>query len=65
MGRHSLEEVKERIECDLDACKELLETSGAYLTGDTPCQADCFLFAIIDSVRIMNHLVQVARVVIA
>lgn len=46
-----MEEVKERLAKDLDACVDLLAASGRYLTGDTPCQADCFLFAIIDAVR--------------
>eukprot|EP00892_Ulva_mutabilis_P003101 jgi/Ulvmu1/12792/UM097_0019.1 len=49
MGRHSMEEVKERMAKDLDACCALLEASGEYLTGGTPCQADCFLFALIDA----------------
>lgn len=53
MGRHSLEEVKQRLEVDLDACAALLAASGRYLTGASPCQADCFIFAIIDAVRSM------------
>lgn len=53
MGRHSLEEVKQRLEVDLDACADLLAASGAFLTGASPCQADCFLFALIDAVRSM------------
>lgn len=52
MLRHSLEEVKGRVAKDLDACCVLLEESGAYLSGSTPCQADCFLFGVLDSVRL-------------
>lgn len=51
MGRHSLEEVRERAKKDLDACAALLQSSGAYLSGETPCQADCFLFALMHLVR--------------
>lgn len=50
MGRHSLEEVKERLASDLDVCSALLEESGVYLTGSRPCQADCFLFALLHAV---------------
>ena len=42
MGRHSMEEVMERMDADLAACETLLEDSGAFLTGATPTQADCF-----------------------
>jgi hypothetical protein len=35
---------------ELDACNELLAKSRAFLTGSTPCQADCFLFAILEMV---------------
>lgn len=57
MGRHSIEEVKARLAVDLDACSELLQASGEYLTGSTPCQADCFLFAIIDAaVMSLSHM---------
>ena len=49
MGRHSWEHVKERIQKDLAACDTFLETS-LFLTGNTPCQADCFLFGQIESV---------------
>lgn len=51
MGRHSAEEVRERAKRDLDACSVLLQKSGAYLSGATPCQADCFLFAVMHLVR--------------
>jgi glutathione S-transferase len=50
MGRHSFEFVKRRMAEELDACNELLAKSGAFLTGSTPCQADCFLFAALEVV---------------
>eukprot|EP00892_Ulva_mutabilis_P003100 jgi/Ulvmu1/12791/UM097_0018.1 len=49
VGRHSLAEVRQRLAKDLDTCCALLEETGEYLTGATPCQADCFLFALVDS----------------
>ena len=51
MGRHSLEEVTERLARDLDACQALLQQSGAYLSGATPTAADCMLWALLDMVR--------------
>lgn len=51
MGRHSMEEVMERMDADLAACETLLEDSGAFLTGATPTQADCFLYGLLDHVR--------------
>ena len=57
IGRHSLAEVSQRLAKDLDACVVLLEESGAYLTGPTPCQADCFLFSLVDSVRCLSCIV--------
>jgi glutathione S-transferase len=51
MGKHSMEEVLERMDADLAACEVLLEDSGAYLTGTTPSQADCFLYGLHDHAR--------------
>eukprot|EP00892_Ulva_mutabilis_P003103 jgi/Ulvmu1/12794/UM097_0021.1 len=45
------QEVRERLRKDLAACCALLEASGEYLTGATPCQADCFLFALVHLAR--------------
>lgn len=55
MGRHTMEEVRVRVAKDLDACVALLESSGDLLTGATPCQADCFLFALIHLVCARPH----------
>lgn len=53
VGRHSYEFVRRRIKEELDMCSSLLKASGdRFLTGDTPTPADCYLFAIIDTVRI-------------
>lgn len=46
-----MEEVVERMDADLAACEVLLEGSGAFLTGATPTQADCFLYGLLDHVR--------------
>ena len=51
MGRHSLEEVTAKLAQDLDACEALLQQSAAYLSGTSPTQADCMLWAILDMVR--------------
>jgi glutathione S-transferase len=47
IGRFTYAEVQEKLSKDLDACVTLLKDS-QYLTGDTPTQADCFLFALLD-----------------
>jgi glutathione S-transferase len=57
MGRHSLEEVTQKMKQDLDACEALLQSSGAYLSGPTPTPADCFLWALIDFVRASQVLI--------
>eukprot|EP00892_Ulva_mutabilis_P003102 jgi/Ulvmu1/12793/UM097_0020.1 len=44
MGRYDMQEVRERLRKDLAACCALLKASVEYLTGATPCQADCFLW---------------------
>ena len=41
----------ERLDADLAACETLLEDSGAFLTGATPTQADCYLYGLVDHVR--------------
>jgi uncharacterized protein YycO len=50
MGRHSLEEVVDKFTADMDSCERLLQETGAYLTGQTPTQADCMLWAFLDQV---------------
>jgi glutathione S-transferase len=50
IGRHSIEFVKRRMGEEMDACNDLLAKSGAFLTGDTPCQADCWLVAMVELV---------------
>jgi glutathione S-transferase len=54
MGKHTMEEVMEKLETDLAVCETLLEDSGAFLTGATPTQADCFLYGILDHVRCLE-----------
>jgi glutathione S-transferase len=51
VGRHSMQFVKQRMAEELDLCSYLLAKSGAFLTGNTPCQADCWLFAMMELVR--------------
>jgi glutathione S-transferase len=50
IGSFSLEEVTEKLKRDFDACEALLQKSGAYLTGPTPTEADCMLWAFLDVV---------------
>lgn len=50
MGRQPFNYVKARMREELQACDLLLEKSGAFLTGDSPVQADCFLFAFMEQV---------------
>ena len=50
LGRHSWEYVQERMTEELAALNTLL-AGNAFLTGSSPCQADCFLFATIELVR--------------
>jgi glutathione S-transferase len=49
-------EVLEKLDADFEVCEMLLEDSGAFLTGSTPTQADCFLYGILDHVRPMMLL---------
>ena len=49
IGRHSWEYVQRRLRQEFEALDALLE-SNQFLTGDTPCQADCFLFATLEGV---------------
>lgn len=51
LGRHALEYIVERMNEELGTCNSLLEASGAFLTGDTPCLADCYLFSMVEMVR--------------
>jgi glutathione S-transferase len=51
IGRFSLEEVTEKLKRDFVTCEALLQKSGAYLTGLTPTEADCMLWAFLDVVR--------------
>ena len=43
--------IRRRMAEELAVCNELLGRSGAYLTGQTPTPADCYLYALIDLVR--------------
>jgi glutathione S-transferase len=53
MGRHSWEYVQERTREGYAALAAFLDTSGGpFLTGASPCQADCFLFAGIEQVQL-------------
>ena len=55
LGRHPLDYVMERFEEELAALNTILACSnGPYLTGATPCQADCFLFGILEQVRSLS-----------
>jgi glutathione S-transferase len=55
LGRHSFEFVLERYEEELSACATMLATSdGPYLTGKTPCQADCYLWAHLELARALH-----------
>ena len=51
LGRHSMNYIRRRMAEELAVCNELLGRSGAYLTGQTPTPADCYLYALIDLVR--------------
>lgn len=53
IGRHSFEYVLERIDKALGACNALLAEGGPYMLGATPTSADLFLFAIVESVRLV------------
>lgn len=54
MGRHSPEEIASKLQADFDVCEALLQQSGAYLTGSTPTEADCILWAFLDIVRMLT-----------
>jgi glutathione S-transferase len=49
--RMPLEEIQGRAAKDFGVCEELL-THHPFLTGPTPTAADCFLFALLDLVRL-------------
>ena len=49
-----MEEVMERLDADLGVCETLLQDSGEFLTGNTPTQADCYLYGLVDHVRTVS-----------
>lgn len=49
--RMTPKEVEDKAAKDFGVCEELLSHS-QYLTGSTPTAADCFLFALLDLVRL-------------
>lgn len=51
VGRLAWPDVLARARADLGMCEALLADGRAYLTGDTPTLADCFLFGFVDVVR--------------
>lgn len=55
LARHTREEVRARLEGEVAALNTLLDDS-EFLTGTTPCQADCFLFAMMEQVRMWEAL---------
>ena len=59
IGRHPFEYVKQRIEQQLLALNTLLDGS-RFLTADSPSEADCYLFATVELVRITCGLTTLA-----
>ena len=52
IGRHSFEYIQQRIGEEIAAVAALLKASdGDFLLGSMPCQADCFLVALLEVVR--------------
>lgn len=55
LGRHSFEHIKEQFTKELAAVNTLLE-GHEYITGSSPSQADCFLWAAVEGVCHLRSL---------